>query len=227
MVSWFNMSVNLNTTTNNTNTINTPYTGPATQIMTVMAWIYFTSLTGATSTSWRDIVTVDPNIYLQLMNDGVSIDYGTANHDHTGDVLSTHTWYHVAQVVVPTSTTSRQIYGYLNGSLNVNVTDNDTSLTCTAVCVGNSVFSGYIYPFNGNIKDVRVWTRQLSATDIVNEMNSSVVIHKPGLLLHYPFDDTNVLDKSGNNHILTIGSALTHQSGIMKSYPKKRISFPR
>jgi len=221
------MSVNFTTTTNNTNTINTPYTGPATQVMTVMAWIYFTSLTGASGTSWRDIITVDPNIYLQLFNDGVSIDYGTANHDHNGPVLAADTWHHVAQVVVPTSTTSRQIYGYLNGALVVNVTDNDTSLTCTNICVGNSIFSTFIYPFNGNIKDVRVWIRQLSATDIVDEMNSSVVIHKPGLLFNFPFDDANVLDKSGNNHILTVGSAITRQSGIMKSFPKKRLSFPR
>lgn len=220
------MSIVFNTTTNNTNAVSTPYTGPATQIMTVMAWIYFTSAVGAGTGDWRDIVTVDPNIYMQLYSDGVSIDYGTANHDHNGSVLAVNTWYHVAQVVVPTSTTSRQIYGYLNGALNVNVTDNDTSLTCTAICVGNSTYSTYIYPFNGSIKDVRVWQRQLSATDIVDEMNSSVPIHKPGLLLWVPFNDANKLDKSGNENVVTVGSAITNQYGIMKAFPKKRRSFP-
>lgn len=216
------MAVVFNTTTNNTNTINTTYTGPATQVMTVMAWIYFTSLTGATASSWRDIITVDPNIYLQLFNDGVSIDYGTANHDHNGNVLNANTWYHVAQVVVPTSTTSRQIYGYLNGQLNVNVTDTDTSLTCTNICVGNSVFSSFIFPFNGKIKDARVWTRQLNAREIVDEMNSSIIIHQPALLLWAPLDDNSHADKSGNNNILTVGSAVTLQAGPLKTYPKKK-----
>jgi hypothetical protein len=224
--SWYNMSIFLNTTTNNTNTVNTPYTGPATQVMTVMAWFSLTTGTGASAGSWRDIVTVDPNIYMQIFSDGVSIDYGTANHDHNGNVLTAGVWYHTAQVVVPTSTTSRQIYGYLNGALNVNVTDNDTSLTCTNICIGNSIFSNFVYPLNGNIKDVRVWTRQLSATDIVDEMNSSVPIHKPGLLLWVPLDDNKAVDKSGNNNVLTVGSAITLQAGPMKAFPKKRRSFP-
>ena len=47
------MSIFLNTTKNNTNTINTPYTGPATQIMTVMAWVYLNTATGAATGSWR------------------------------------------------------------------------------------------------------------------------------------------------------------------------------
>lgn len=128
------------------------------------------------------------------------------------------------KIVVPTASNSRQIYGYLNGQLIVNVTDNDTSLTSTNICIGNSIFSTFIYPLNGNIKDVRVWTRQLSATDIVDEMLSSIPIHKPGLLLWYPLDDANVLDKSGNDHILTVGSGVTHGSGPLKSFPKKRLS---
>ena len=219
------MSVFFSTTTNNTNTINTPYTGTATQVMTVMAWFVLNGSVGAASGSWRDIVTVDPNIYMQIYSDGVSIDYGTANHDHTANAIIPGIWYHSAQVVVPTSTTSRQIYGYLNGQLLVNVTDSDTSTTFTNVCVGNSIFSNYVYPLNGSIRDVRVWTRQLSATEIVDEMLSSIPIHPQGLLFWTPFDDTNVLDKSGNNHIMTVGSAVTRQFGPLKPFPKKRISF--
>ena len=170
-------------------------------------------------------MTVDPNIYMQIYSDGVSIDYGTANHDHNGNVLTPGVWYHVAQVVVPTATNSRQIYGYLNGALNVNVTDNDTSLTCTNICVGNSIFSNYVYPLNGNIKDVRVWTRQLSATDIVDEMNSSIPIHPQALQLWLPLNDNDTIDRSGRNNAITVGSAITFQAGPMKSYPKKRRFF--
>lgn len=209
------MSAFFTTTTNSTNTINTPYTGSATQIMTVMAWIYLPTLTP--TGVWRDIVTVDPNIYMQIYTDGTSIDFGTANHDHTGSALLANTWYHVAQVVVPTSTTSRQIYGYVNGQLNVNVTDGDTSVTCTAICAGSSIFSGYAYPLNGNARDVRVWTRQLSATDIVDEMRSQVPIHKPGLLLWLPLNDSLAVDKSGNN-VMTVGSAVTTQGGFIAPF---------
>jgi hypothetical protein len=215
------MAANFTTATNSTNIITTPYTGSATQNMTVMAWVYMNSNTA--SANWKDIVTADPNIYMQIYTDGVSIDYGTANVDHNGDALLINTWYHVAQVVVPTSTTSRQIYGYLNGKLNVNVTDTDTSLTYTNICIGNSIFSSYVYPQNGNIKDVRVWTRQLSATEIVDEMLSSIPIHDPGLYLWVPLNDGNYLDKSGNNNVLTVGSAVTTNAGPLKPFPKKNV----
>lgn len=52
---------------------------------------------GATTGAWRDIITVDPNIYMQIFSDGVSIDYGTANHDYTGNILTPGVWYHAAQ----------------------------------------------------------------------------------------------------------------------------------
>jgi hypothetical protein len=220
------MSANFNTITTGTNIINIPYTGSATQVITVMAWVYITSTTGAATGDWRDIITVDPNIYMQLYSDGISIDYGTQRDDHTANALLTDYWYHTAQVTVPTSATSRQIYGYLNGQLVVNVTDGDTFVTATNICIGNSIFSEYIYPFNGNIKDVRVWQRQLSATDIVDEMRSSVPIHKPDLFLWMPLDDNKTTDKSGNNNSVTAGSAITFKAGIMNAYPKKRRSLP-
>jgi hypothetical protein len=216
MDSWYKMSILFTTTTNNTNTINTPYTGSATQVMTIMAWIYLPTLTP--TGVWRDIITVDPNIYMQIFTDGTSIDFGTANNDHVGQALAAGVWYHVAQVVVPTSTTSRQIYGYVNGQLNVNVTDTDTSVTYTAVCIGNSIFSTFIYPLNGNAKDVRVWTRQLSATDINDEIQSQVPIHTPGLLLWMPLNDNMTVDKSGNNHIMTVGSAVTIHGGFVAPF---------
>lgn len=219
MDSWCNMSVAFNATANNTNIITVPYTGAATQVITLMCWFYTGS---ATPANYRDIVTVDPNIYMQLFSDGATIDFGTANHDHTGSVLATNTWYHLTQVVVPTSTTAREIYGYINGQLNVNVADADTSVTFTSICIGNSVFSAYAFPVNGSIKDVRIWTRQLSAVEINDEMSSSIPIHRPALYLWAPLDDNSHEDKSGNNNILTVGSAVTLAPGFIKTYPKKK-----
>lgn len=214
------MSATFSATTGITNVINTPYTGVATQVITIMCWVF---LNGATPANYRDIIAVDPNIYMQIFTDGVSIDFGTANNDHTGSALQTNTWYHVCQVVVPTAANAREIYGYVNGKLNVNVADADTSVAFTNICVGSSIFSGEIFPLNGNTRDVRVWTRQLSATEIVDEMNSGIPIHKQSLLLWSPLDDNLHADKSGNNNVLTVGSAVTLQAGPLKPFPKKYI----
>jgi len=213
------MSLFIPNTTNSTTSVNTPFTYSATQIITVMAWVYLPTLT---PTNYRDIVTVDPNIYMQIYTDGTSIDFGTANHDHVGSPLRVNTWNHVCQVVVPTSTTSRQIYGYVNGQLNINVTDNDTSLTYTAICVGNSIFSSYVFPLNGNVQSVRVWTRQLTPNEIVDEMNSKYPVHKQALYAASPFFFSTLHDESGNGNIFTVGSAVSIGQGFINAYPKDK-----
>jgi hypothetical protein len=219
------MSVVFNTTTNNTNLINTAYTGPATQIITIMAWILAPVI--GTPANYRDIIAVDPNIYMQLFSDGTSVDYGTQTIDHVGPALLANNWYHVCQVVVPTSTTNRQIYGYLNGQLVVNVNDTSTFSTYTNVCIGNSIFSGEAFPFSGSIRDVRVWQRQLTPTEIADEMNSKVSFHKEGLLFWAPFDDNARLDWSGNNTTFTVGSAVTIGPGRIHAYRSRRFNYIR
>jgi len=216
------VAVYFTTTTNNTNIIYTPYTGAATNIITVMCWVYLP--TGAGS-NYRDIITADPNIYLQFPNSGNQIDFGTAASDNLGPILNLDTWYHVAEVVVPTSTTARRIWGYVNGVLYVNVADTTTFSTYTNVCIGNSIFSNYTYPLTGKIKDVRVWTQQLIATGIVDEMRSAAPVRKPGLLLWMPLDDANTTDESGNDRVITVGSAVTLQSGPMMAYTKRKRPF--
>lgn len=224
MDSWHNMAANFTTTTNNTNIITTPCTFPATQSNTTMAWFY---LNGTTPTTYRDIVTIDQQVYHQTLN-GV-IDYGTFNNDHLSSAVNANTWYHSCQVNVPTSTTSRQIYGYLNGQLVVNVTDGDTWAAATTISIGSSPATGYTLPFNGNIKEVRVWNRALNAREVLDEMNSRIPIHRAGLFLWVPLNDNLAIDKSGNNNVLTVGSAVTLQQGPMNTniFPKKRNSFPR
>jgi hypothetical protein len=208
------MAALFNTTTNTTNLLNTAYTGSATQVITVMAWFFTTS---TTPNNYRDIVTLDPNIYMQLQG-GVNSDFGTANNDHLGPVLAINTWYHLCQVVVPTATTSRQIYGYINGQLQVNVTDGDTSVAYTNVCVGSSIFSGETFPLNGSVRDVRIWTRQLPLNEIVDEMESKVPVHRAALLLWSPFDDGTAQDKSGNGRTWTVGSAVTLAPGPIPTW---------
>ena len=212
------MSLFIPLTKDSTTSINTPYTGSSTQIISLTCWMMLPTL--GPSGTWRDIVTIDPNIYCQIYSDGQSIDFGTFTTDHNGQVLQAGTWYHIGMVVVPTSAASRQIYGYVNGQLQVNVTDATTSVAYTNICVGNSIASSYVYPLNGNVADVRVWTRQLNQREIVDEMNSKVPIHRQAILLWSPFDDSLYPDFSGNNHVFTVGPAITLQSGSIKTYPK-------
>ena len=216
------MAANFPATTGATNILDTTYTGAATTVLTVTCWMNMNAITPA---AYRDVVALNPNVFLQLFSDGVTIDFGTQTTDHTGRVMTTGTWYHVAMVVVPSSATNRLIYGYVNGQLNVTATDTSTFTAYTRICVGNSVFATEGAPFNGRVKDVRVWTRQLTATEIVDEMESKVPIHKQALLFWSPLDDNLTSDKSGNGHILTVGSAVTLQSGPFKSFPKVGSSF--
>jgi hypothetical protein len=55
--------------------------------------------------------------------------------------------------------------------------------------------------WNGNVRDLRVWTRALSASEIAAEYVSGIPVHPAGLLLWAPFDDNLVNDRSGNGHL--------------------------
>jgi len=219
------MSVFIPNTNNNTAIVTIPYTGPATQIITVACWIY---LPAATPANYRDIVTLDPNIYLQAFSDGITSDFGTAANDHTGPPFAVRQWTHLAIVVVPTSTTSRQIYGYFNGKLQVNITDTSTFTTYTNICIGSSAFSTYAFPLVGNVQDVRVWTRALSPTEIQDEMRTTqTVVHDAALLLWAPLEADKTRDLSGNNNAVTVGSAVTIQGGYLLAWPSRGTAFIR
>jgi len=211
------MSIFIPNTTNNTAVTNTAYTGPATQIITVMCW--FMLPTAGTPAAYRDIIALDPNIYLQTFNDGATIDYGTSTADHTGQVLQSGVWYHASMIVIPSSTTNRQILGYFNGNLTTNVTDTATFSTYTNVCIGNSVQFAFANPLAGNVRDLRIWTRQLSQHEIQKEIISKVPIHTQSLLLWAPLEDNTYADKSGNGHTFTVGSAVTIQGGMNAASP--------
>jgi hypothetical protein len=215
--SWCNMSIYIPNTTNNTAITSTAYTGSATQVITVMCW--FQLPTAGTPATYRDIVALDPNIYFQTFSDGATIDYGTSTADHTGQLLMSGVWYHASMVVIPSSTTNRQILGYFNGQLTTNVTDTTTFSAYTNICIGNSITYGYANPLAGNVRDVRIWTRQLSITEIQSEISSKVPLHTQALLLWAPLDDNTYTDKSGNGYTFTVGSAVTLQGGMAAASP--------
>lgn len=174
----------------------------ATQSFTCMGWVMLPNTTPSTS-GWRDMVVIEPNIFMQTFSDGITMDFGSANQDHTAALLAINTWYHLCEVVVPTSTTNRQHYGYIDGKLNLNANDTTTFTTYTGISIGNTNTFGTTFALGGYIRDVRVWNRELSAVEVVQEMQSSAPVHNQALILWAPLDDSLAADKSGNGRIFT------------------------
>lgn len=206
--------------------LSTAYTGAATSDLTLMGWTYLNTATPAT---YRNIIYADPNVGLSTFTDGVTFDAGTSGADYTGAKLAVNVWYHLCQTVFSHGTTNNHVVtGYINGQQTVRVIDTSTFTTYVDIGLGGdpNAPSG-TFPLNGNIQDVRIWSRSLSATEVVDEMRSSIPIHKAGLVIWSPLNDNTFADKSGNNHIwTTTGTGIALQAGPLKTFPKRRISFP-
>lgn len=203
------------------------WAGSATSNITLMGWVNL-PVTTPSASGWRDMIVAEPNIFMQTFSDGITMDFGSANADHTGSLLAINTWYHMALVVVPTSTTNRQHYGYINGKLNVNATDTTTFTAFTGFSVGNTSTFGNTFALNGSMRDVRIWNRALNATDVVQEMQSAVPIHNQGLLVWSPFDDSMHTDKSGNGRVWTTsGSPALRGGGPRPSFISRGPNYLR
>jgi Concanavalin A-like lectin/glucanases superfamily len=201
---------------------NYTWSGSATQNLTVMCW---TNLSGPTTGSYRNIMSVEPNVHLQTYSDGYTFDAGTETTDHLGPLLAANTWYHITESVICTSTTSRQIFGYVNGQEVVNVADTSTFTAYTGFTVGNYAgnFNGGTYhlPASAAIRDFRIWTRCLGPTEVVQEMHSKIPVNKKALLLEYRLDDNTTYDNSGNGYTLTpVGTGIILQAGPLQPYIK-------
>lgn len=149
------------------------------------------------------MIVLQSNVYMQTFSDGVTMDFGTQTEDFLGQVLAINTWYHVCQVVVPTSTTSRRIYGYVNGKLQVNGLSTMTFSAYAAFTLGNSNFApAWTWALDGNLRDVKIWKRALGATEVVQEMRSSMPLHLPDLLVWTPLDDDLRSDRAGDGSLI-------------------------
>jgi hypothetical protein len=198
--------------------ISATYVTTATQPLTIMCRFNLPSIV----VRYRDIISLDPNITLQTFTDGITLNFGTGNSDNLGPLLAINTWYHAAYVCVPTSTTSRQIYGYLNGDLVVNVTDTASTFAATTrLVVGNNRVSTNA-GLQGQIRDVRVWNRALTATNILEEKNSVVPFNDEGLISFLPLDTSLVRDQGSSRFVWTNTAGVTLQHGGMRgSYPSR------
>ena len=132
----------------------------------------------------------------------------SAGHNNTwGSVqdavnLALNTWYHVA---VSYDIATQTLRLYKNGVLI------STAINIPAPINGNEVLIGAYDNgnlFNGNIDEVRIWNKVLTATDIMNHMNCELQSTETGLVSYYKFNQgsngadntsiTTIADASGN-----------------------------
>jgi hypothetical protein len=191
---------------------------PATSDFTAMCWAML-STTGAGS---RTAVSVEPNLTLGV--NGTTLQIGSSNL-YTGSVLPSSVWLHIAMTCFSNGSASNHVLqGYLNGELNITPnTDTSTYAAFTGLTVGNKQAAGSnAQPFSGNIRDVRVWSRLLTITEIRAEMLASHPMKPQALVAWYPLDIDLAYDRSGNGHLLTAtGTGQLQQAGPLKPWPAR------
>jgi len=137
--------------------------------------------------------------------------------------VPTGTWTHLAFVCNGTSTEVYQSIAGVNTDIgNIPLAFGSATLTTLAVGVSKNGGGDNEF-FNGSIDEVRLWSTQLTSTDITNMMNSTLDGAQPGLLAQFSFDEgvaagdntglTTAFDNtSNNNHANMLGFALTGSS---------------
>lgn len=138
---------------------------------TFAAWVNPTSLTGQ---SGHNVFVGGngSNHWLEVNSSGhfVYHDYSNIEYEDTGTTLSTGTWYHLAVTCKDLQSSSSVMTMYLNGS-------QVKQITGTTVCYGTTAEKYYwgtignvagSYGFTGKIDEGRIYTRELSSTDIAD-----------------------------------------------------------
>jgi hypothetical protein len=129
--------------------------------------------------------------------------------------IADDSWHHVALVLDASS--SRTLYGYLDGVL-VNTGKTFTSTTsdfsnALNFIVGATSDGTNSYKWAGQIDNIRIWNKAMTATELQADMISTITGPTANLLAAWDFENisgTTVPDVSGNNHPGTLfGSPTT------------------
>ncbi len=202
------------------------------QAFTVEAWIYPTE---------PGTYSYDYTIFANNSNDekGVTFRYGGGklnftygyNYDAsthgwssattTGVVLTEDTWQHVAAVqYYDAGAGTASITLYVNGTAVASTTAGTIASTITAspnnVVIGKAG-NANLYYMQGNIDEVRVWTTARTATEIEDNMNSSLTGSETGLLAYYKMNEgtgTTTADNSTTSYDGTLVGVPTWVEGI-------------
>ena len=138
--------------------------------------------------------------YVFFIDDGVSVYYV-----NTGlGVVRLNTWQHIAGVW-----DGSKIMIYVNGLLKATTTNvtgahlNSTVTNSVVLCYETAAGGE---SFNGNVDEVRIWTRALCQGEIQNNMGAELSIPQTGLLAYYQFNEGLA---SGNNTAVTTLNDIT------------------
>lgn len=182
---------------------------------TVAAWVYLDSDQGQNRliAKWED----SPNqaYGLRFTATALAADFssdGTAVNSYTAaTTINTATWYHVAWTYAGASTRLRF---FLNGAQ----VGSDTSTTETSIFNGTNPYRiGSNYPavssYDGKIDDMRIWTRELTTTEIDNLYDNPCTFDNGASLgAQWLFDNDGGVDQTANNNDLTANNSVADSS---------------
>ena len=139
-----------------------------------------------------------------LSLDGLDLDFahddGTSLTNSSVATINEHTWYHVASSYDGTT-----FKVYLNGTEELSVTDTFSGFGTGNAAIGEA--GDGTAPFPGQIDDVRIYDRVLSASEILELYNDS----NSALVGHWKLDETSgtiAVDSSGNGYHGTTSGGL-------------------
>lgn len=185
--------------------------------ITVEAWVYNTSFNNAFGYNLGSIIgnynTFNVDMQFMMRRDGTAYQFWVNDSNGTNyKVISVpnlavlNQWQHIAGVW-----NGADLKLYLNGVL-VGTTTGVTgasfkSLLNNPIHIGTNLSNE---KFTGNIDEIRIWSRALTAPEILNNMNCELGASQIGLVAYYKFNQgfgngnntglTSLTDSSGNNY---------------------------
>ena len=178
-------------------------------LYTLMAWI---RTPASVTSSWE--------VFAVLNNNGSGLDWiGHGNNgrldlyvggDGYGSTLSVNTWYHVT--MMRESTTS--LRAYLNGVLDITDTTDVGARSANTRMELGAMGTGNGDPFTGRAYAVKVWTTNLTAAEILQEMRTITPQRLANLHLWTPLlagASERLIDYSGFGRNWTEGGTLTDE----------------
>jgi hypothetical protein len=215
---------------NNASLLAAVWAGLPTQDTTLMGWVLFP----VANANYRVVMEIEcpgtpaptnDQVMIATAADGQTISFGTHQSSNYVMPMSYGVWYHLCQTTRNPTATSHFIDGYINGKQMVGVQNTTTFTTATYVVIGNWIVESDAVPLYGNIRDFRMWTRALSASEVRDEYRSSVPVHREGLFISSKFDTNIYTDESGNGNLWGAGgSPSLGENGPILSYPKRGMS---
>jgi hypothetical protein len=172
-----------------------------TSTFSIEAWIRVTSFTQ----EWQTVISKGaegPRIHRFGVSDFIAFGTGPANDLVSTVSVNDGNWHHIA-ATCNNGFKSLYVDGVLQGTQIVGtplVTNNDN------VRIGSQI-NGYstLRAFHGDIDEVRIWNKALTASDITNTMNCELQNTETGLVAYYKFNQGT--DAADNTAITTLTDA--------------------